>query len=295
MTLTTTAQLLEESVRAARGLAAFNVITLEYAEGIVAGAEAAGRPVILQLSENAVIFHGRNPRPLTVAMRELATAAGVAVSLHLDHVEDQELLLQCADAGFSSVMFDAGRLPYEANVAATAGAARWAHGAGLLVEAELGYVGGKDSQTTSAHAPGTRTDPDQAAAFVAATGVDALAVAVGSSHAMTTRSAALDEELIASIHAAVAVPLVLHGSSGVPDADLARAVAAGITKVNVGTLLSVAFTSTVRDFLRQAPEVTDPRKYLAPARDQISAVVAGLLHVIDHHPEPADSNHSHTD
>ncbi|MET1007216.1 MAG: class II fructose-bisphosphate aldolase [Propionibacteriaceae bacterium] len=284
MGLATTAELLTSAAADSRGLAAFNVITLEYAEAIVRGAESVDRPVILQLSENAVRFHGGAPRPLTAAMRELAAASSVGVSLHLDHVEEEELLRQSADAGFSSVMFDAGRLPYEENEASTARAAEWAHAAGLLVEAELGFVGGKDSQTTSAHAPGTRTDPDQATAFVAATGVDALAVAVGSSHAMTQRTAALDEELIAALHAAVGVPLVLHGSSGVPDDDLRRAVAAGITKVNVGTLLSVAYTSAVRDFLDGDAQATDPRKYLAPARDKISSVVADLLLVIDHRP-----------
>jgi fructose-bisphosphate aldolase class II len=286
MGLATTAELLRTAAAASRGLAAFNVITLEYAEAIVLGAETVGRPVILQLSENAVRFHGGSARPLTAAMRELAVAASVGVSLHLDHVEDEDLLRQSADAGFSSVMFDAGRLPYAENVATTARAAEWGHGAGLLVEAELGYVGGKDSQTTSAHAPGVRTDPEQAAAFVAATGVDALAVAVGSSHAMTQRTAALDDELIVALHAAVGVPLVLHGSSGVPDADLRRAVAAGITKVNVGTLLSVAYTSAVRVFLDTDPRATDPRKYLVQARDKISSVVADLLQVIDHQPRP---------
>jgi fructose-bisphosphate aldolase class II len=281
MALTTTAQLLTEAVAAGRGVGAFNVITLESVEAVVAGAETAGRPVILQLSENAAKFHGGNPRPVTAAMREIAVAAGVDVSLHLDHVEDEELLRVSADAGFSSVMFDAGRLPYQENLSATASAAAWAHGAGLSIEAELGYVGGKDTQVTSAHAEGVRTDPDQAAEFVAATGVDALAVAVGSSHAMTSRTAALDVDLIARLRAAVPVPLVLHGSSGVPDADLAQAVAAGIIKVNVGTLLSVAYTSSVRESLGAAPDVTDPRKYLRPAREKISSVVAELLGVID--------------
>jgi fructose-bisphosphate aldolase class II len=282
MALTATAQLLADAVTARRGIAAFNVITLEYAEAVVAGAEAVGRPVILQLSENATKFHGLL-RPITAAMREIAAAADVPVSVHLDHVEDEELLRASADAGFSSVMFDAGRLPYDDNLAATASASAWAHQAGLSIEAELGYVGGKDSQVTSAHAPGVRTDPDQAAEFVAATGVDALAVAVGSSHAMTSRSASLDAELIARLRAAVEVPLVLHGSSGVPDEELTQAVAAGITKVNVGTLLSVAYTGAIRDSLAAAPEVTDPRKYLRPARDRISRVVADLLLVI--HPD----------
>jgi fructose-bisphosphate aldolase class II len=284
MPLTTTAQLLGRAVSARRGVGAFNVITLEYAEAIVTGAETADRPVILQLSENAVKFHQRNARPLTAALREIAAAARVAVSLHLDHVEDDELLHQSVAAGFSSVMFDAGRLPYRANIAATSAAAGWAHEHGLCIEAELGYVGGKETQTTSAHAPGTRTDPQEAAAFVAATGVDALAVAVGSTHAMTSRSAALDHELITRLAGAVPVPLVLHGSSGVADADLAGAVRAGITKVNVGTLLSVAYTSSVRESLLAAPDVTDPRSHLSAARDKISSVVAGLLEVIDEQP-----------
>jgi fructose-bisphosphate aldolase class II len=283
MALTATAQLLTEAAAAGHGVGAFNVITLEYAEAVVAGAEAVNRPVILQLSENATKFHAGNPRPITAAMRELAEAAAVPVSLHLDHVEGDDLLRASAAAGFSSVMFDGGRLPYAENLAATADASIWAHQAGLSIEAELGYVGGKDTQVTSAHAPGVRTDPDQAAEFVAATGVDALAVAVGSSHAMTERSAALDAELISRLRAVVGVPLVLHGSSGVPDAELAQAVAAGITKVNVGTLLSVAYTSSIREALAAAPEVTDPRKYLRPARDKIAAVVADLLRVI--HPD----------
>lgn len=289
MTLISTAQLLDDSVSAARGLAAFNVITLEYAEGIVAGAEAAGRPVILQLSENAVKFHGRNLRPLSAAMRELAIAATVEVSLHLDHVEDEDLLRQSGEAGFSSVMFDAGRLPYADNVEATARAAAWAHAAGLSIEAELGYVGGKDSQTTSAHAPGTRTDPHQATAYLAATGVDALAVAVGSSHAMTSRTAALDLELIGRLRRAVAVPLVLHGSSGVPDEELTAAVGAGITKVNVGTLLSVAYTGAVQSSLEAAPETTDPRRYLTRARDRIASAVGDILRVVDPGPVPTDA------
>ena len=145
------------------------------------------------------------------------------VSLHLDHVEDDDLLRRAADVGISSVMYDASKLDYDKNVEATRAAREWAHANGLYLEAELGEVGGKDG----AHAPGVRTDPGEAAEFVAATGVDALAVAVGSSHAMTDRSAALDHALIAELARAVPVPLVLHGSSGVPDDELARRGAGG--------------------------------------------------------------------
>ena len=171
------------------------------------------------------------------------------------------------------------RSSYAENVAATARAAAWAHDHGLLVEAELGWVGGKESQVQSAHAEGVRTDPDQAAAYVAATGVDALAVAVGSSHAMTERTAGLDLDLIASLHGAVPVPLVLHGSSGVPDDTLAAAVRAGMTKINIGTRLNLAFTGAVRAALADE-SITDPRKYLAPAREAMAREVEAVLAVV---------------
>ncbi|MFI9081930.1 ketose-bisphosphate aldolase [Streptomyces sioyaensis] len=266
--------------RAAAGrgcVAAFNVITLEHAEGIVSGAESAGRPVILQISENAVRYHGGRLTPLALAAASMARTAAVGVALHLDHVTDVGLLHQAAATGFSSVMFDAGALPYTDNLAATAAAARWAHGAGLWIEAELGHVGGKPDSPASAHADGVRTDPAEAADYVARTGVDALAVAVGSSHAMTQQSAHLDHALIARLREAVSVPLVLHGSSGVPDAELRAAVRAGMTKINIGTALNVSLTHTIRDVLREEPALTDPRRYLGPARDAVAATVRGLL------------------
>jgi fructose-bisphosphate aldolase class II len=274
--LVPTADLVAAARRAGGAVGAFNVITLEHAEAVATGAERAGRPAILQISHNAVRFHGGAVHPIAVAAAAVASASRAELALHLDHVEDVELLHQAADAGFSSVMFDAGSLPYADNVAATAAAAQWAHRAGLWLEAELGYVGGKPDAPASAHAAGVRTDPDEAAAFAAATRVDALAVAVGSSHAMTTRTAQLDHELIGRLRAAVPVPLVLHGSSGVPDIELRAAVTAGIGKVNVGTALNAAFTGAVRAGLTGAG-VTDPRKYLAPARDAIADVVAELL------------------
>jgi fructose-bisphosphate aldolase class II len=268
----------------ARGAAvgAFNVITLEHAEGIVAGAERAGAGVILQISENAVKFHGGRLAPIAAAAVAVAEQAAAPVSLHLDHVQSPALLHQAAEARMSSVMFDAAHLDYDGNVAATRAAADWAHDRGIHLEAELGEVGGKDG----AHAPGVRTDPDQAAAFVAATGVDSLAVAVGSSHAMTARTARLDHDLIARLRDAVPVPLVLHGSSGVADDELKAAVTAGIVKVNIGTILNVAFTGAVRTVLGD-PAVVDPRKYLAPARDRLAAMVERMLAVLDSGGGPA--------
>ncbi|HCT75567.1 MAG TPA: fructose-bisphosphate aldolase [Micromonosporaceae bacterium] len=261
-----------------KGVCAFNVITLEHAEAIVAGAESAGLPVILQISENAVKFHGGRVGPIAAATAAVARSSTVDCSLHLDHVESVELLHQAPDHGFSSAMFDASKLAYAENVAATRAAVEFAHSQGLWLESELGEVGGKDG----AHAPGARTDPAEAVQYVAATGVDALAVAVGSSHAMTSRDAALDHDLIAALRDAVPVPLVLHGSSGVGDDELRRAVLGGLRKVNVGTALNVAFTGEVRRVLAGEEKLVDPRKYLSPARDAMAATVAHFLKLVGH-------------
>lgn len=250
-------------------VAAFNVITLEFAEGIVAGAEAAGLPVLLSVSHNAIRFHG-GLDPIGSACLALARAAEVPVGLHLDHCEDPALVEAAAALGFTSAMFDASTLPYADNVAETARVAALGQRAGLWIEAELGEIGGKDG----AHAFGVRTDPAEAAAFAAATGVDGLAVAVGTSHAMRERTAAPDLDLIRRLREAVPVPLVLHGSSGVPDAGIRDAVNAGIRKVNVGTALSAAYSSAVAAALGGA---ADPRPAIASGRDAIASTVQRLL------------------
>jgi fructose-bisphosphate aldolase class II len=272
MTLTPTRELMDAAVAAGTGIGAFNVIHLETAEALVAGAEDAGLPLILQISQNCAVYHG-GLEPVAMASLEVARRASVPVALHLDHAEDDELARKAVDLGFGSVMFDGANLPWAQNVAVTAGVAAYAHAAGVSVEAELGAIGGKDG----AHAPGVRTDPEEAAAFVAATGVDALAVAVGSSHAMTSRAAVLDLDLIARLHAAVSVPLVLHGSSGVDDDQLARAIRAGMTKINVSTRLNGLFTIAIRRYLTDNPRVVDSRKYMAAGRDAVSAEAARLL------------------
>lgn len=281
MPLTTTGELVAAARAAGHGVPAFNVITLEHAEVIAAGAEAAGAPAVLQISENAVRFHGGRLTPVAAATAAVARASSAQLSLHLDHVVSPELMRSAHGLGFSSVMFDASKLSYADNVKATAEAVRWAHEHGIWIEAELGKVGGKEGEAPlDAHAPGVRTDPDEAVAYVTDTGVDALAVAVGSSHAMTERTAALDHELIGRLRTAVAVPLVLHGSSGVPDEELRQAVASGMVKINVGTALNTAFTGAARAHLDAHPEVVDPRKYLAPGRDAMAATVRRFLEVV---------------
>jgi fructose-bisphosphate aldolase class II len=276
MPLIPTAGLVAAARAAGTAVGAFNVVQLEHAEAIVEGARRAGRPVILQLSENTVDYHGALA-PMAAAMTALAQAAAAPVALHLDHATRPRLVTEAVELGFGSVMFDASALPYEENVAATAEVAGRARPAGVFVEAELGAVGGKDG----VHAPGVRTDPDEAAAYVAATGVDALAVAVGTSHAMLTRDAEPDLALIARLRATVPVPLVLHGSSGVADPGLAAVVRHGITKVNIATHLNKAFTAAVREHLAASPGTVDPRGYIGAARTAVAAQVGHLLRVLE--------------
>ncbi|MEU6949741.1 class II fructose-bisphosphate aldolase [Streptomyces sp. NPDC046316] len=275
MPLTSTGEIVLEARERGAGAGAFNVIQIEHAQAIVAGAEAAGRPVILQISENTARYHG-SLEPIALATLAIARRASVPVALHLDHAESPDLVREAVALGFCSVMFDASTLPYEENVAATREMTDHCHRQNVWVEAELGEVGGKDG----AHAPGVRTDPGEARAFVAATGVDALAVAVGSSHAMLTRDAVLDLDLVARLREAVDVPLVLHGSSGVGDVDLGRAVGAGMTKVNVATHLNKAFTGAVRTHLGENATTVDPRRYLGPARTAVAEAVSHLLQVL---------------
>ncbi len=276
--LTPTAQIVADAASRGTGAPAFNGITLEHGEAVVRAAEQVGQPVILALSHNAVRFHGALA-PVAAAYRALAEGAGVPVGLHLDHVEDLALVEEALSLGFGSVMFDAAALPYADNVRTTREAARLLHGAGLWLESELGEIGGKDG----AHAPHVRTDPDEAARYVAETDVDALAVAVGSSHAMTDRTASLDLELVARLRRVVPVPLVLHGSSGVSDDGLRAAVAAGLVKINVGTQLNIAYTAAVRAGV-DASTGPDPRPWLAEAREQMTATVARLIDVVSRPP-----------
>jgi fructose-bisphosphate aldolase class II len=275
MTLATLTDVLRTANERKTAVGAFNVFSIEHAEALVAGAEQADRDVVLQVSQNAVRYH-RALRPIGLATLAIAEAASVRAVVHLDHATERELVDQAVELGFTSVMFDASALPYDSNVAETAAVVAQCRARGISVEAELGEVGGKDG----VHAPGARTQPDEATRFVAETGVDALAVAVGSSHAMTERTARLDLDLIAELAAAVPVPLVLHGSSGVPDDEIVRAVAAGMAKINIATHLNTVFTGTVRELLANDASLVDSRKYLGPARDAVAVEVARLLRLL---------------
>jgi len=276
MSRTSAGKLVLEAKAAGTSVGAFNVILLEHAEALVAGAEKTQLPVILQISENCIHYH-QALTPISVATIAIAEASSVPVSVHLDHAESEDLVKQALDLGYDSIMFDGSKLPYAENVAASLRMAELCKKYGATLEVEIGEVGGKDG----VHAPGVRTRPDEALAFAEATGTNLLAVAVGSSHAMTTRDATLDFDLITEIAAMAKVPLVLHGSSGVSDGDLQKAVRAGMSKINIATHLNGVFTEQIRAALDENPKLVDPRKYVGLGRTAIADEVARLLALLN--------------
>jgi fructose-bisphosphate aldolase class II len=275
VTLATLDEVLRAALAEGRGVGAFNVIQIEHAEAFVTAAERTGLPVVLQISQNTVAYH-RALGPIALATKQLAMATSARCVLQLDHALSESLIEEAVRLGFTSVMFDGSTLDDSANRDRTKAVVQRCHIAGVSVEAELGEIGGKEG----VHAPGARTDPHDAMRFAEETGIDALAVAVGSSHAMTTRTAELDLQLIRTIKKAVPVPLVLHGSSGVPDSTLTDAVRAGMVKINLATHLNRIFTAALSDFIATNANVVDTRKSLGAARSAVESEAARLLELL---------------
>lgn len=273
---------LRAAQRGGYAVGAFNANTLEQIQAIVSAADAERAPVIIQISRRALQYAGLGDARLglryIVAIAQVAAnSVAVPVALHLDHGDEADVLL-ALELGFTSVMFDGGELPLAENIAATARLCRAAHAAGATIEAELGEVP-RLNAAGEADA-GALTRPDEVAAFVAATGIDTLAVAIGSVHAARQKEMQLDLPRLAAIRAAVDAPLVLHGSSGVTDASLAEGVRLGLCKVNVATQLNQAFSAAVRAALAADEREIDPRRYLGLGRAAMAGQVAERIRVL---------------
>jgi fructose-bisphosphate aldolase class II len=263
MALVRSTEILEHALKAHFAVGAFNADNMEMVQAIVEAAEEERAPLILQVSEPTVRYAGLL-LPATM-VKAIASEASIPIVLHLDHGMSFEQNALALRAGFTSLMFDGSRLPYEENVATTIRIVEMAHTAGVPVEAELGKV--LQRGATPAEVESAMTDPYQAADFVQRTGCDSLAVAVGSIHAMTSRDAELDLARIRAIQESVALPLVLHGSSGVKHESVQGAIELGVCKVNVSTYLKQAFVGTIRTELAAAPDEVDFRVLFTPARD----------------------------
>lgn len=241
----------------------FNADNMEVMQAIIETAKEERAPVILQLSPKNIAYASLTM--IAGMVKIAASRVDIPVVLHLDHGIDFEQNLRCLCEGFTSLMFDGSRYPYEENVAKTAKIVEIAHIAGVPLEAELGQV--LQTGATPEEVLAAMTDPDQALDFVKRTGVDALAVAVGSIHQMRGREADLDIDRIRAIHQRVGIPLVLHGASGVRHECLADAIEAGVTKINVATYIKEGFISQLREEMAARPDEVDVRTLFGPARE----------------------------
>jgi len=271
MPLVTSREILQIALAQRFAVGAFNANNMEMVQAIVEAAQEERAPVILQVSQGAIRYAG-----LDFAVGMVKIAAGqvdIPVVLHLDHGTSFEQNVLCLRAGFTSLMFDGSKLPYEENVAISKRVCEIAHIASIPVEAELGRVLQSTDDVTPEEVEAAMTDPDQAKEFVNLTGADSLAVAVGSVHAMQAREAALDILRIEAIRQKVEVPLVLHGSSGVQHDSVVEAIEHGICKVNVATYLNQAFVQGMREGFERHPGEVDPRKFLTISRDNVKEAV----------------------
>ena len=295
MALVTTKEMFAKALNSDYAIGAFNVNNMEIIQGIVAGAKEEKAPLILQVSAGARKY--ANPIYLVHLVQAAVEETGLDICLHLDHGADFDICKKCVDDGFTSVMIDGSKHPFEENIAITKEVVEYAHDHGVVVEAELGKLSGVEDAVHVSAAEASFTVPEEAAEFVEKTGVDSLAVAIGTSHGAYKFKGTpyLDFERLKKIHSLIPnVPLVLHGAStvipefvdkcnkyggeipgaqGVPEDMILEAVKHGVCKVNIDTDLRLAMTAEVRKYLSEHPADFDPRLYLGPAREAIKGMV----------------------
>jgi tagatose 1,6-diphosphate aldolase GatY/KbaY len=270
MPLVTSREILLAAQRNGYAVGAFNVENMEMAQAVVAAAEEARAPVIVQTTSGTLKY--APPEVFAGIVERLARNAKVPVALHLDHGSSLELAKACVAAGYTSLMIDGSLLPYSGNVTLTRSVVEIARD--LPVEAELGTVGGKEDDHD---AKPQYTDPAQAAAFVRETGISSFAVAIGTAHGVYKGIPKLDIDLLAKIREVVSVPLVLHGTSGVPYGQVRACIERGICKVNYATELRITFSDGVKRALAEKPDAFDPKKYLSAGREAVKARVLELI------------------
>jgi len=271
MPFTTLKEVLVAADAGGYAVGAFNANNLEIVQAIVEAAEIERAPVILQASQGALKYAG--VAYIAAMVRVAAEAATIPVVLHLDHGTSFAQTMICLRHGFTSVMFDGSKYSLEENIAATRQVVGVAHAMGASVEGELGKIGGTEDDVSVDERDALLTDPLEARRFVAETGVDALAVAIGTAHGPYSGEPRLDFARLEAIDRQTDVPLVLHGASGVPDDSIRKAIAQGVRKINIDTDLRQAFTHGVRQAMLAAPGEYDPRKLLGPAKEAMRAVV----------------------
>ena len=281
MAFVTTKEMLKEAQKGRYGIGAFNANNMEIIQAIIETAEEEKAPVILQASQGAIKYAELD---MIVAMvKTVAEKANIPVALHLDHGTDYYQNIKCLRAGFTSLMYDGSKLPFNENVDMTKKVVEMAHACGIPVEAELGQIG----KMGDSDEPGVALEkvkesmavPEEALKFVELTEIDFLAAAVGTIHGCRTPFAKLDISRIERIRELTGVPLVLHGASGANDEEIKKGIAAGICKINIDTRIRMKFTEKMREIIKTNPEEIDPRKILGPAKDAAKEIIRDRIRV----------------
>lgn len=269
MSFVTTKQMLADADKGAYAVGAFNVENMEMVMAVIKAAEEMHAPAILQTTPSTIKYAGL---PLYYANVEAAARqAAVPIALHLDHGSSFALAMQALRIGYTSIMIDGSHEAFEDNIALTRSVVEACAASDIPVEAELGKVGGKEDDL-DCDDPGY-TDPEDAVKFVEETGVSSLAVAIGTAHGIYKGEPKLDVDRLSEIRKRVAVPLVLHGASGVPEETVKECIRRGISKVNFATELRIAYSNGIKKFLQEHPDAFDPKKYGAVGMEYVTEAV----------------------
>lgn len=268
--LVTGKEILDKAHKENYAVGAFNVNNMEILQAVIAAAEETQSPVIIQTSEGAIKYAGIDY--LSAMVHLAAKKASVPVALHLDHGTTYETIIKCIRNGWTSVMFDGSHFPLPENIEHTKEIVKIAHACGVSVEAELGRLGGIEDNISVDEKDARLTSPDEAVEFVKGTGVDYLAIAIGTAHGKYKGEPKLDFERLQTIKGLLDMPIVLHGASGVPEDSIIKSTKLGVNKINIDTDVRVAFTEGVKSVVTTSDEF-DPRKICGPARDNMKKVV----------------------
>ena len=269
--LLTGKQLLDRAHKEGYAVGAFNVNTMEQCQAIIAAAEKTNSPVIIQASQGGLKYAG--VEMIASMVKTLANNTKVPVALHLDHGTDFKQIMLCIRNGFTSVMIDASKKPREGNIETTKFICEIAHAVNVSVEAEIGKIGGTEDNVTVSDREASFTDPEEAEKLVKQTGIDSLAIAIGTAHGPYKGEPKLDFDRLKVIKEKLNMPIVLHGSSGVPENSIRKAVSLGVNKINIDTDIRQAFSRAIRDFVA-SNDAYDPRKILGPAREEMIRVIS---------------------
>ncbi|MDI3508249.1 MAG: fructose-bisphosphate aldolase, class [Clostridiales bacterium] len=273
--LVNTREMLDKAREKGYAIGAFNMSNMEILQAIVQAAEIENAPVIVQASQAALKYAGVD---YIEAMGKLAAQkVSVPVALHLDHGTDFNLIMLCIRHGFTSVMIDGSKYQFEENIAITKKVVEIAHAVDVSVEAELGKIGGTEDHITVSEKEALYTEPEEAVQFAKETGVDSLAISIGTAHGPYKGEPKLDFDRLAEIRSILDIPIVLHGASGVPDESIRKAVEKGVCKINIDTEIRQSFTKAVREILADNPAEYDPRKIVGAAKEAMVETVRGKM------------------